>query len=564
MELDNSKISTELNLSLNTPLEERVKGLDLNVGYISDTDEWELIVKHTGNLEDVRERLGFNYISLLNGYAVIRIKTALIGELSFSPEIIYIEKPKSMFEEATRLIEGFSASCMGFLNRDDNNLSGRGVLVSVIDSGIDYRHPVFWNGDNTKIIEIWDQSQSGNPPDKYKIGSIYTREDVENAGKMGNVRLNTVDVSGHGTAVSSIVANIAPQADLLIVKLDTTGVNGLPTTSALMLAIDYSINYAIKNNTPIVINLSFGNNYGDHGSNSILEDYIDSVSGIYKMSIAVGTGNDGDAGRHSQFLLGDTTWKQIEFAVDEYETGINLQIWRNYSDTIEIVIRTPSGKDIGPISPYQNIMEYRVDHMSILAINGTPSPINSNQETYISIIPQNKYIESGIWSVFIHPKSISQGRVDIWLPVRGSTSSMVRFLNPSEFTTLTIPSTARRVISVGAYDSTTETYGAFSGRGYTVYNEVKPDIAAPGVNIDVAIPGGGYGKATGTSFATPFVSGGIAIMMENGIVNGNDPFMYGEKVKAYIIKGARKLPGYKVWPNEKLGWGAFCLEKSMI
>ena len=314
---------------------------------------------------------------------------------------------------------------------------------------------------------------------------------------------------------------------------------------------------------PIVINLSFGNNYGDHGSNSILEDYIDSVSGIYKMSIAVGTGNDGDAGRHSQFLLGDTTWKQIEFAVDEYETGINLQIWRNYSDTIDIVIRTPSGKDIGPISPYQNIMEYRVDHMSILAINGTPSPINSNQETYISIIPQNKYIESGIWSVFIHPKSISQGRVDIWLPVRGSTSSMVRFLNPSEFTTLTIPSTARRGISVGAYDSKTETYGSFSGRGYTVYNEVKPDIAAPGVNIDVAIPGGGYGKATGTSFATPFVSGGIAIMMENGIVNGNDPFMYGEKVKAYIIKGARKLPGYKVWPNEKLGWGAFCLEKSM-
>ena len=202
--------------------------------------------------------------------------------------------------------------------------------------------------------------------------------------------------------------------------------------------------------------------------------------------------------------------------------------------------------------------------MNISVIYGAPSPINARFETYISIIPKNQYIESGIWNIFLYPKSISNGRIDIWLPVKGSTSSDVSFLYPSEFTTLTIPSTARNVISVGAYDSINDTYAPFSGRGYTIDGIVKPDIVAPGVNIDVAVPGGGYGVATGTSFATPFVSAGIAIMMEDGIVSGKDPFFYGERIKAYIIKGARKLPGYRVWPNEKLGWGAFCLEDSML
>ena len=164
----------------------------------------------------------------------------------------------------------------------------------------------------------------------------------------------------------------------------------------------------------------------------------------------------------------------------------------------------------------------------------------------------------------LKPKSIGTGRIDVWLPVKGSTSTDVRFLNPTEFTTLTIPSTARNVISVGAYDSINMSYAIFSGRGYTVNNEIKPDIVAPGVDIDVAIPGGGYGKASGTSFAAPFVSAGAAIMMENGIVNNNDPFLYGDKIKAKLISGARKLPGYRVWPNEKLGWGAFCLEESMV
>lgn len=558
MELNESKISTELNLALNIPLDERIKSLDLNVGYISDTDQWELIVKHTGSLDALEKQLGFDYVSLLNGYGIIRIKAALIGELSRSPEIIYIEKPKNIYEERDRIINGFGASCMSFLKVYETDLNGSGVTVAVIDSGIDYNHPVFWNNERTKIVQIWDQTGFGNPPSGYDIGVIYEREDIERGD------INTTDSTGHGTAVAGIIADIADGADLLIIKLASGTGNGYPTTISLMMAIDYAVKFAIAEDRPMVINLSFGNNYGDHNSNSILEDYIDSISTIYRMSVVVGTGNDGDSGRHYQFMLGNVGYKQVDIRVNDYETAINLQLWRDYSDVIDIVIRTPSYETIGPFSEFQQIANYSLPDMNIGIIYGAPSPINASYETYISIIPKNQYIESGIWSIFIYPKSISNGRIDIWLPVTGSTSSDVFFLSPSEYTTLTIPSTARNVISVGAYDSINDTYAPFSGRGYTVDNSIKPDIVAPGVDINVAVAYGNYGLATGTSFAAPFVSAGAAIMMEDGIVNGKDPFFYGEKIKAYMIKGARKLPGYRQWPNEKLGWGAFCLERSML
>ena len=117
---------------------------------------------------------------------------------------------------------------------------------------------------------------------------------------------------------------------------------------------------------------------------------------------------------------------------------------------------------------------------------------------------------------------------------------------------------------MGAYDPLNFSYADFSGRGFTRQtNQVKPDIVAPGVNIKAAIPGGGTTMRTGTSFATPFVTGSAALMMEWGIVNGNDSYLYGEKVKAYFIKGARRLRGYEEWPNPQLGWGALCLEESL-
>ena len=142
----------------------------------------------------------------------------------------------------------------------------------------------------------------------------------------------------------------------------------------------------------------------------------------------------------------------------------------------------------------------------------------------------------------------------MWLPSEGAVNIGTRFYRPSPDVTLTIPSSAAKLISVGAYDSRMMTYAPFSGRGYTRGNHfVKPDLAAPGVDIMTTAPGGGYRPMTGTSFAVPFVTGAAAMLMQWGIIDGNDPFLYGEKVKAYLRRGAKPLPAFGRYPNEEIG-----------
>ena len=370
------------------------------------------------------------------------------------------------------------------------------------------------------------------------------------------------DITGHGTAVAGIVSACTPKADLLIVKLDTSNTNQVDTIN-LMRGIDFSVRYSRDNNVPMVINLSYGNNAGDHNGNSILEKYIDAVGDLSKLTIVVGAGNDGVAGRHIQINMGNESFYRREFQVSQGEGSIYIQIWRESIDVVDIILETPSGEILGPFNNYDNLMTYVTNNMDIRVLNNGPTPINSRLETYISIIPLDEYIESGIWSIVFNPKSIINGRLDVWLPVEGSTNTELFFLNPTVTTTLTIPSSTTKVITVGAYDSNNLTYASFSGRGYTVDGLIKPDLVAPGVNINTAMAGGGYTVVTGTSFAAPFVSSGAAMLMEYGIVRGNDLFLYGEKVKAYLIKGAKKISEFENIPNDRVGWGALCVEESV-
>ena len=173
-------------------------------------------------------------------------------------------------------------------------------------------------------------------------------------------------------------------------------------------------------------------------------------------------------------------------------------------------------------------------------------------------------MESGIWSFFLEPQRIIQGRFDFWLPSSAVLNPSTRFLGSTPDVTLTVPSTAAKVITVGAYNSAANSYADFSGRGFTrLTNQVKPDLCAPGVGIMAPGNGGGYRSVTGTSFATPVVTGSVALLMQWGIVKGNDPFLYGEKVKAYLRRGARPLPGFGEYPNPQVGYGALCVRDSL-
>ncbi|MBE5966153.1 MAG: peptidase S8 [Lachnospiraceae bacterium] len=569
------KAEDALNLALDVSETTREKSLDLGVGYSPATNTWELIVKYSGSLDRIREELNIPIVELLNEYAIVIIPENLINTLAEFEEIEFIEKPRQISFEVNL---GRLVSCINPVQTGVYNLFGEGVYVGIIDSGIDYSHPDFRNEDGTtRIAALWDQTIDGNPPQGYAIGTLYTREQINEALETPMPqRLDIVpssDLSGHGTHVAGIAAGngrasegryrgVASQSELVVVKLGSSIGDSFPRTTQLMQGIDFAIRYALNAEKPIAINISFGNNYGSHTGVSLLESYINSAANIWKNNIIIGTGNEGAAGNHAHGILRMGETSTVEFAVSDFEFSLNLQIWKNYYDYFDITIIAPNGVRVGPIPRILGTQRFRIAQTEILIYYGDPTPYNPQQEIYIEFIPILNYINSGIWRIELVPRRIVEGNFDMWLPAGGAKSPETRFLLSSEYITLTIPSTAYRAISVGAYDGHTDSYAPFSGRGFTRSNEIKPDLVAPGVDVMSCAPGGGYTVRSGTSMATPFVTGSVALLMEWGIVRRNDAYLYGEKLKAYLIDGARPLRIEPVYPNRTLGYGALCLENS--
>lgn len=564
---ESQKLDNQLNLALSTEEITRDKSLNLNTGYEGD-NRWELIIKYVGSLEKLYE-LGVEVTPLLNNFAIIIIEEELINVIANMQEIVYIEKPKSLYYE---VVNSVRASCIAPVQSEFKTY-GEGVIISVIDSGIDYKNSVFLDRfGNTRIINIWDQTDnSGTPPKGYNRGTLYDKEMIDEALK-NNTSLNTRDLTGHGTAVASVAAGnfaenklnnvgIATKADIIAVKLGNPFRESFPKTSELMRAIDFSLRKAIELKKPIVINISFGNSYGSHDGTSLLEQYINSVVGVGKNTIVIGTGNEGAAAGHYKGVIENNNTKAVAMAVGEFEPSLNLQLWKNYGDEFMIEIVTPGGRSTGVLGITGISESYSLGDTTLLVYYGEPTPFSTAQEIYIDFIPKDTYIESGIYQILLTPVKIVVGEFDMWLPVEGAVND-TRFLNPEPEVTITSPATSLTAISVGAYDAYLNAYADFSGRGFLRENNlVKPDIVAPGVNIRAATA---YGTDlfSGTSFATPVVSGAVALLMEWGIVQGNDLYMYGEKVKAYLIRGARQLKGEET-PSKRTGWGALCLADSI-
>lgn len=568
--MTNQKLENVLNLALDATEEERQKSLELDVGYDATTREWDLIIRYSGSLDELRE-LGVGIVELQNGYAVITIKENLIEQLTRFPQVEYVEKPKRLFFSVEN---GKQASCIPPVQRPPLSLTGRGVLVAVIDSGIDYANPVFQNADGTtRIRALWDQSLSENPPQGYLIGTEYTSEQINEALRQPTIQerrqiVPSQDISGHGTAVAGVAAGnsnqyrgVAYESDLLVVKLGIPKMNGFPRTTELMQAIDYVIRKALEYQQPVAINISFGNTYGAHDGNSLLEQFIQEAANRWKNVICIGTGNEGNTAGHTSGILRENEEIEIELAIQENETGLNVQIWKAYYDLVDIIIETPSRVRVGPIQEILGSQRFRIGETELLLYYGEPSPYSIDQEIYIDFLPRTDYIASGVWKIILVPRRIISGNYALWLPSENVLNEGTEFLRPQVQGTLTIPSTAFRTIGVGAYNSLTMTYADFSGRGSGA--RIKPDLVAPGVNIRAPIPGGSFGEFSGTSFATPFVTGSAALLMQWGIVNGNDPFLYGEKVKAYFQRGARAILGFNEYPNQVVGYGALCVEESL-
>lgn len=576
--MEDQKIENLLNLALNATRREREKSLELDVGYRRDDKEWELIVKYSGTLNELRE-IGIQVVELSNEFAILTVPESLVERLADFPQIEYVEKPKRLFFQVEN---GRRVSCVPPVQNPPFSLFGSGVLVAIIDSGIDYTNPDFRNDDGTtRIRNLWDQTIMGNPPEGYLIGTEFTREQIDEAIKQPTVPMRmqivpSVDVSGHGTSVAGIAAGngrgsrgriyrgVATQSELIVVKLGNPRKEGFPRTTELMQAIDYVVRKALFYKQPVAINISFGNTYGSHDGTSLLERFIEDIANIWKSVICIGTGNEGRSAGHTAGMVRENEETVIQLAVQEQEPSLNLQIWKAYYDIMDISFVSPSGERIGPIKEVLGTQRFSVGNTELLLYYGEPSPYSTAQEIYVDFLPKEVYINSGIWEIVLTPRKIISGNYAMWLPSENVLNPGTAFLFPTETGTLTIPSTASRTIGVGAYDALTFSYADFSGRGQRGTGRLsKPDIVAPGVNVTAPTTSGTYASFSGTSFATPFVTGGAALMMEWGIIKENDPYLYGEKVKAYMQRGARPLPGFTEYPNPQVGYGALCVRDSI-
>lgn len=579
----NQKLEDILNLALETPEEVRMQTESLNVGFDNVTRTWELIVKYHGSLDSL-EGLGIQAEPLLAGYAILTVPENMVERMAELEQIEYVEMPKRYFYSQ---MEPAASSCFPLVTMRTPFLNGEGVLLAVLDSGIDWSRRDFRkeNGE-TRIKYLWDQTLNGHPPAGFKMGVEFDAEQINRALRATSPEeqfeiLPSRDVSGHGTAVAGIAAGYNPQegymgiatgADLLIVKLGIPTELGFPRTTEIMRAVVYALRKAEEMQMPLVINLSFGNNYGSHDGSSLLERFLDNAAEVGRTVICVGSGNEGNSAGHIAGNVEEAT--VIELAVADYERSLNIQFWQNYNDKYRLRLRSPGGQESE--LPYEvggGKYTLQLEQTEILIFMGEPRPYAVAQEIYLDMLPRGgNYIDSGVWSIIIEPEVVVTGQYYLYLPSSAVRNSRTGFYRPTPQVTLTIPSTASKVITVGAYDFIYDSYADFSGRGYVDRRRTvgvvtsgltKPDLVAPGVGILAPNTYGGYDGFTGTSFATPIVSGSAALLMEWGIVRGNDVFLYGEKVKAYLRAGAHPLRGETEYPNERVGFGKLCVSESL-
>ena len=573
---NSQKLANDLNLALDMGYERVAADSGLYTGYDSGSNTWELIVKYTGDIQSVAKRYGASAVVLLGGYAIVTLPQEHINEFADCAEVVYIEKPHRLFFSDRQALE---RSCVYYAWSEPYSLSGEGVLAAVIDSGIDWKNTDFRNSDgSTRILKLWDQtvapeSSGYAPPEGYVVGTEYNRDVINLALSGDEAALRSMnlsrDYSGHGTFVTGIAAGngqgmagsfrgVAFESELIIVKLGDSEQRQFPRTTRLMEAVNYCIMEAQKAGKPVVINMSFGNNQGSHDGTDLLSTYLNAASDVWKNVIVCGSGNEAGNGIHASGMLSGRKAESVELAVGEYESGFNLQLWKNNSDEYGVELIAPSGERSGNLRTY-GADRMSLDNTQVYVYYGQPTPYSRYQQLYFEFVPAGGYVTPGVWRIVLTPVRIVDGRFDLWLQESATLNEDTRFFSPSEETTLTVPSAAGKVITVGAYNSRTDAYADFSGRGYTRTNDnIKPDIVAPGVNIVSTAVNGGYTVRSGTSMAVPFVSGSAALLMQWGIVKRNDPYLYGEKVKAYLIRTARHLPGEPV-PSKRTGWGALCL-----
>ncbi|MGL5151910.1 MAG: S8 family peptidase [Clostridium sp.] len=468
------------------------------------------------------------------------------------------------------------------------NLNGKGTLIGIVDTGIDYTNQEFIKEDGTtRIISIWDQGvEPVDVVNGLELGVEYKMEKINEALRLkkdGGDPYTIVPVKdeiGHGTMVAGISAGrginpglkgVAPQADLVIVKLQQISepIKKIAAISKLdvpayeeidvVVGVRYLSKIAKDLKRPITIIIPLGSNNGGHDGTSVLEDQIDTTSKLIGSVCVTGVGNEGDTDTHTEGKFdksGDI--KVIELKVGKNQKDLNFSIWCQKPDRVLISVVSPSGEVVNKLQPKMDKYEsykfiYEGTKMYVKYI--LPDSINGDEIINLRF----NGLREGIWQIRVHGEYVVDGRYWSWLPQRKLLDDETKFLNPSQYTTLMLPCTSEQVIATAYYNQSNNATVIESGRGYSRDNSITPSISTGGINAPIIRPGGQIGVSSGSSVATAVLGGVCSLLLQWGIVDGNLPKMYAVAIKSYIIRGARKRSG-DIYPNKEWGYGMLDIE----
>ncbi|XZM27126.1 S8 family peptidase [Clostridium perfringens] len=532
--------------------------------YSPNNGEIELVVLYGDNFlrfKNSVDAIGAKVEDLGYGFGILIIKVNDLNRIIELEGLQYIEIPKILYTSA---YDSNRASCIPSV-WNNYNLTGEGILVGFLDTGIDYTHNAFKDADgNTRIEYIYDL-ENGVVYDKNKINEALKSEDPFSI-------VPEIDLSGHGTHVAGIACaggninfdnyGVAYKSSIAMVKI--TGENSLRAalSTQLMRGLKFLMDKSNEINKPLVVNISLSTNDGSHNGSSLLEKYIQTFTQLQKAVIVVAAGNEGNSAHH----VGGKMKKEedLDLNIGDGEKGIILDFFKPVLVDVSVEVISPTGISTGPMELSESYKERFVGREKIVVYSTGPKPFDIQGQTTISILPLGDTITSGGWRIIVRKLNNYEGYFDIWLPIAEGLNERTRFLQPSVYNTLGIPATVEGVISVGSYNFLNNNLSAFSGRG-VVRPEwlIKPDLVAPGENILSTVEEQGFDTKSGTSMAAPQVSGICALLFEWGIIRNNDPFLYGERIKYYLIKGAKRTIFGEAYPNPDLGYGFVCLDRTM-
>ncbi len=468
------------------------------------------------------------------------------------------------------------------LQRGPLELTGRGVIIALIDTGISYEDPVFRYSDgSTRIRAIWDQTdQSGEPPEGFAYGTLYTREQINEALRSGDPQALVPhrDEIGHGTALASAAAGgrledgngftgAAPDAELVVVKVKPAkqylrdyyfvpeGAAAY-STDDLLFAARFADTFAVPFFHPVVLLFGMGTSLGCHVGSSIFSEYLESVSLRLGRTVVVGGGNEGNAAGHYRAALTEQA-KAAEIRVGGGSHGFMAELWGMSPAAFSVSVRSPGGEVI-PETDFR--LNRSVDYTFVyektrvqLAYVGNER--NTGDEL---VVMRFETPTPGIWTVAVRGgRTVPNAVFDIWLSPVQLLSGEVFFLTPTPEVTLTMPSYVADTVSVSTYDSRNDSFYYNSGQGFSRNGlMIKPDLAAPGVSVSTV-----NGPYTGSAAAAAVAAGAVAQFLQWAVVEGKAPFVSGREIRSYLTRGARERPADE-YPSRQWGYGRLDMQRT--